>query len=96
MKNKLVNIGILLLLLFQLTAIEVFGKAVVSGYVRDAASGEELIGANVAIVEIGSGTITNSYGYYSVSLPTGFYTLVCSYVGYNTKRIPISWGKILS
>lgn len=93
MKIKLVNIGILLLILFQITAIDVFGKAVVSGYVRDAASGEELIGANISIVETGSGTITNSYGYYSVSLRTGFYTLVCSYVGYDTKRIPIELGK---
>ena len=58
----------------------------VSGYVRDAATGEELIGANVAILETGSGTITNAYGYYSLSLPPGFYTLVCSYVGYVHKK----------
>ncbi len=61
------------------------GKVVVSGYVRDAAKGEELIGASVAVQEIGSGTVTNTYGYYSLSLEPGFYTLVYSYIGYVTQ-----------
>lgn len=93
MKIKGLHIGILILLLIQLPALEALGKFVINGYARDAASGEELIGANVAILESGSGTITNAYGYYSLSLNPGFYTLVCSYVGYETQRIPIQLGE---
>jgi hypothetical protein len=68
------------------------GKVVVSGYVRDAMTGEELIGANIAILATGSGTVTNAYGFYSLSLDPGFYTLVCSFVGYHTKSVPLRLG----
>jgi len=54
----------------------------VSGHVRDAETGEELIGANVYIKDIGTGTVTNQYGYYSLSLKEGNYTVVFSYIGY--------------
>lgn len=93
MKINLPHIGLLLLLFVTLPAQDLLAREVVSGYVRDAASGEELIGANVAILETGSGSITNSYGFYSISLTRGFYTLVCSYVGYETKRIPFQLGE---
>lgn len=69
------------------------GKVVVSGFVRDASTGEELIGANVAVLETGAGSITNEYGFYSLSLPSGFYTFVFSYVGYVTERHPVSMGE---
>ena len=68
------------------------GKVVVSGYVRDTMTGEELIGANIAILATGSGTVTNAYGFYSLSLDPGFYTLVCSFVGYHTKSVPLRLG----
>jgi len=73
-------------------AISSHGKVSVNGYIRDAASGEELIGANVAILENGTGTITNTYGYYSLTLDPGFYTLVYSYVGYVTETRPVNLG----
>ena len=57
-------------------------RATVSGYIKDASSGEDLIGATVLIQEIGTGNITNVYGFYSISVPKGDYTLVVSYVGY--------------
>ncbi|HMN04203.1 MAG TPA: TonB-dependent receptor [Flavobacteriales bacterium] len=54
----------------------------ISGYVTDSATGEALIGASVFIQEIGKGVPTNTYGYYSASLPQGRYTLVVRYMGY--------------
>lgn len=93
MKIKAANILLIFLIVLQVPAVDLLGRVVVSGYVRDAASGEELIGANVAIMETGSGSITNSYGYYSISLTPGFYTLVCSYVGYETQQVPVQLGK---
>lgn len=55
-----------------------------NGYVRDAASGEELIGVTVLIKELGAGVATNVYGFYALSLPAGEYNLEYSYVGYET------------
>ncbi|MEN8226829.1 MAG: TonB-dependent receptor [Bacteroidota bacterium] len=80
------------------TAMESHGKVTVSGYVRDAATGEEMIGANVTILEIGAGTITNPYGYYSLSLEPGFYTLKYSFIGYlpETRSIRLDSDLVLN
>ena len=56
----------------------------VSGYVKDAITGEVLIFASVAIVEMKAGVSTNQYGYYSIKVPAGNYTLLYSYLGYET------------
>ena len=63
----------------------------VSGYIKDAANGEGLIGVSVYVKETGTGAVTNSYGFYGVTLPTGNYTLVISYVGYEkqTKSVAL-------
>lgn len=65
-------------------------KVTLSGYVRDGANGESLISATVYVKELGIGTETNTYGFYSVSMPAGNYTVIYSYVGYNTKTDSIS------
>ena len=54
----------------------------VSGYIKDAANGEGLIGVSVYVKETSTGAVTNSYGFYAVTLPAGHYGLVISYVGY--------------
>ncbi|HNP19906.1 MAG TPA: TonB-dependent receptor [Fulvivirga sp.] len=71
---------------FLLHTSAVFGqqKFTVNGYVKDVENGEELIGATVLVKETGSGTITNVYGFYAVSLPPGNYTIAYSYIGYST------------
>ena len=54
-----------------------------SGYVLDASSGESLIGANIYSDELRIGTSTNSYGFYSLSLPVNQdIRIVFSYVGF--------------
>jgi len=60
-----------------------------SGNIKDEANGEALIGVTVSIRELKSGTVTNSYGFYSISVPKGNYTIEVSYVGYQpvTKKI---------
>ena len=75
----------LLLVFIALFSAESSGKFTVSGYVRDAANGEALIAANVIIEELGTGTATNEYGFYALSLEPGTYTLIFSYVGYATE-----------
>lgn len=74
--------GILLLFIISSTA-QAQQKFSINGYVKDKSSGEELIGATVSTKEIpSSGTSTNAYGYYSLTLPAGKYHLVITYVGY--------------
>lgn len=57
-------------------------KVTISGYIKDATTGEDLIGASVFIKETMKGTVTNTYGFYSLSVDPGFYTLKISYIGY--------------
>jgi len=60
--------------------------ATVNGYIRSQKSGEPIIGAVVYSEKLEKGTVTNPYGYYSISLPRGEYTLEYRSIGYNTTR----------
>jgi hypothetical protein len=68
-------------------------KVTLSGYVRDASSGEELIGATILVRGTQEGAITNLYGYYSISLRPGQYQLQVSYMGYETDMLNIELSK---
>lgn len=61
----------------------------VSGYVKDARTGEVLIGATVTIPGGREGSITNNYGFYSLTLKEAVERLICSYVGYGRLSIPV-------
>ena len=64
--------------------------ATISGFVRDAKSGETLTGAVIFPKENPSvGIATNSYGYFSLTLVTGKYTLIVQFLGYKTKSVPL-------
>lgn len=83
------NITILFCLLFGVN--QYAQRFVVSGYVKDAANGETLIGANISVKSHAElGTSTNNYGFFSLSLPAGDYTLISSYIGFQDKEIKIS------
>ncbi len=71
-------------------------KFTFNGYVREAGSGEELIGVTVLIRETGGGANTNPYGFYSLTLPKGEYTIEFRYVGFKTKRQKITLDKDIS
>jgi len=57
-------------------------KFTLSGYVKDALSGETLNGATVAVLGESKGITSNQFGFYSITLTTGTYNFICSYVGY--------------
>lgn len=76
-------------LLFALTLISGLAFAqqkTISGYIRDAENGEELIGASVLINDLKQGSVTNVYGFYSITIPEGMHELEFSYIGYETKK----------
>ena len=60
-----------------------------SGYVRDASSGEELLGATVLVKGSQEGAVTNLYGFYSISLKPGQYEIHVSFLGYETGILAI-------
>lgn len=59
-------------------------KWTISGTIRDASNGEDLTGATVFVTELKSGTISDFYGNYSMTLPEGHYTIQYSFVGFRT------------
>ncbi len=59
-------------------------KSTISGYVKDAESGEELIAATVFDLVSKQGAVCNTYGFFSLTLPNDTVKLVVSYVGYSS------------
>ncbi len=93
MKYKiLVIISSLLLIIQQSSRAQSVKKFTISGEIKDAKNGEELIGASVSIPSLKVGTVTNAYGFYSLSVPTGNYEVEYTYLGYKTtvKKIELS------
>jgi hypothetical protein len=71
-------------------------KVTLSGYVHDQSNGESLIGVTVYCLELKTGVITNMYGFYSLSLSPGKYTIRYSYVGFNPQEKEIRIDKNLT
>lgn len=94
MKNKLL---ILLVLLLSAVQVHAQKKVTLSGYMRNGASSEALIAATVYVKELGIGTQTNTYGFYSISVPAGTYTVIFSYIGFatSTRTIDITDNRTL-
>ncbi|MFV5688292.1 TonB-dependent receptor [Flavobacterium sp. ZT3R25] len=59
-------------------------KFTLSGTIIDANSNETLIGVNIVIPELKTGVTTNEYGFYSITVPKGNYTVQITYLGYQT------------
>ena len=87
---KIIQI-LILLVLFSFNSFSQ-ERFTLNGYITDSESGESLIGATVFINEINSGTVTNPYGFYSITLDEGNYNIDFRYIGYNTisKEIDLS------
>lgn len=70
-------------------------KFTLSGTVLEATSNESLIGVTIAISELKTGTTTNEYGFYSITLPEGQYQVVASYLGFQEVVKTITLNKNL-
>ncbi|SDE69409.1 Outer membrane receptor proteins, mostly Fe transport [Dyadobacter soli] len=95
MKNRILKC--LLLALISLPALAQ-NRHSVSGYVKDNSNGEGLIGVSVYVREAETGVVTNPYGFYSLTLPDGKYTLVFTYIGYQkvTREVVLDGDKTVS
>ena len=84
----------ILTILISLIPASLFSQVsyTLNGYVNDAETGEVLIGATVYVNELNSGTITNSYGFYSLTLEEGEYNIDFRYIGYESSSTEIDLG----
>jgi len=100
LKNYASRFQVLLVLSFLAFSSAAFAQNfTVSGRVKDATNGEDIIGAIVSIKEIPTkGTSTNSYGFYSLTLPEGDYSLIYQYIGYAPleKRVSLRANQTLN
>lgn len=90
------RIYILLLIFSSSISLAAQNKFTISGYVKDAANGEALIGANVFVKETRGGAAVNTYGFYSLTLPADTYTVNFMYLGYETYSQTIYLDKHIS
>lgn len=59
--------------------------ATLSGYIKDKNTGEALIGASVMIQAQQTGTVTNAFGFFSITLPVSTYVVQYSFIGYSSQ-----------
>ena len=73
------------LLLFIPSVFYAQEKFTLSGFVSDKNNGENIIGVNIFCKELKQGLVSNTFGFYSLTLPAGNYEISFSYIGYKTQ-----------
>ena len=80
--QKVKFITFILLCLNSIMPLHAQEKFTFSGTISEATSNETLIGVNILVPELQTGTTTNEYGFYSITLPKGNYNIIISYIGF--------------
>jgi hypothetical protein len=82
-----------LLLIFATLAGNAQKKFTISGYVRDSATGESVIGATITVSGSALSVTSNQYGFYSITLDSSTYMLSLSHVGYLAQSNEVQLGE---
>lgn len=85
--------ALLFFIIASSTIVVAQSRYTISGTIKDAANGEELIGVTVRIEGTTLGVATNVYGFYSLTLDKGKYKVTYSYIGYTSKTIDVDLSK---
>ncbi|MBB3700804.1 TonB-dependent receptor [Flammeovirga yaeyamensis] len=80
----------LLVLLSIITSIQLHAQAVISGMVKDADTGEEIIGASVIIKGTTKGASSDIYGKFSFQVESGTHEIIASFIGYKASSKTVS------
>lgn len=78
------NTFTIVLILLLSVSLQAQKKFTISGIIADEKNKETLIGVSLFVQETKTGLVTNEYGFYSITLPEGEYTLLINYMGYQT------------
>jgi len=87
-KIKVITLVYILFLVVGLKA-QAQEKFTLSGYVKNAKNGEEIIGAVISVKGTSNGVATNPYGFYSLTLPKGKYTIVYTLIGFEPQEFEV-------
>ncbi|WP_158848976.1 TonB-dependent receptor [Algibacter sp. L1A34] len=93
---KILFLWLIIAFSFFSVSLNAQNKFTISGTISEESSNETLIGVNIIFPEVQSGTTTNEYGFYSITLPEGTYKMVVSYLGFNTVVETITLSNDLS
>ena len=66
------------------------GNVIVSGYIKNKATKEPVSGVTVFIQKLSIGTISNEYGYYTITVPRGVHLLQFSFIGMREKTVNLN------
>lgn len=69
---------------FSFASLNAQNKFTLKGIISEEKNNETLIGVSIIIPELNTGTTTNEYGFYSITLPEGTYKVIVSYIGFST------------
>jgi TonB-dependent starch-binding outer membrane protein SusC len=95
MKIKVNFKSFMLLALFTVLSNFAFAQKTVTGTVKDAESGESLVGASVVVTGTTKGTLTDLDGKYELSVPADAASLTFSYTGYANLTIALGASKVV-
>lgn len=96
MTKKIFNASCFLLFFALLvSSFELFSqnKYSFSGHIKDASTGESLIGAAIYVPKVNTGIATNEYGYFALRLPQDTYEIKISFIGYQSQTMNIVLDK---
>ena len=94
LRRPVVGVGALLGLALSPQLVRAQARVTISGTIKDAKTGEDLTGASIHIAELpGTGTAANAYGFYTLTLPAGTYTVEASFVGYAAQPRKVTLDK---
>lgn len=87
--QKSVSLVAAFILLFSFVA-SAQNNGTVKGFVYDKKTGEPIINTNVAVLNEKTGVQSDINGYFSITLPSGSYTLLVTNIGYDTSLITVN------
>lgn len=73
----------------QNIAVDKTGRFSLNGYVKDSLSGETIIGATITVNGQPKGVASNQFGFYSITLDAGTYTITASHISYVAKPFTV-------
>ena len=79
------RIFIILILLSIVTSSYAQNTHTISGYISDKSNGESVVGANIYSKALNLGVTSNTYGFYSLTLPEGIYDVSFTFIGYQNQ-----------
>lgn len=90
--RKITSVVLLILLtkiVFSQSADNKSNRFTINGYVKDSLSGESIMGATIAVNGQSKGVTSNQYGFYSITLDEGTYSIAVSHISYLGKTISV-------